>query len=655
MAGVRHVKVEEQVALLARKRLAVDEQLHLGLVGIHRHARDVLHAVHIPLAAQVHERLVAQPRLVRIERVLLVRAVERDQALVVLPVLTALVARVGAKVEHVPHVRRPEVRALADLPDQLLVVIRLVFLGVVALLRVGGVPVERLAPVLADADGQIRPLAVEVVEPRAVHVRVAAVPAEVVVVGHHVRNGQVRRVDVAHGDDRNGRFARRVQLVAQVVEQAVVLNQVGVVLAVHRDLVGQAPHDDGRVVVVLHDQLAHLRERVFAPAGHVPRDVRDLRPHDEPALVAQVVERLAVLVVRKAHGRRAQLADEVDVAAVVLFVQRVANALPVLVAGNAAQRVFLPVEQEAAVRVDCKRAAAEAGADAVEHGLPVEQLHPGGVQVRVLAPVPAARPLDRQRAGGLLRARLRRGNGLPRRVEQGVAQRLAGPCVREPHAHLHLRVVSRERGRDGDAGAAAVIQVEVRSRHADEPGLAVQPAIEREVGHLRVDALVRAVVHVHRQHVVVPEGVGQIHAPRGVAAVVVHERRPVERHVRRGIRPLQFEVHPLAGRQLAARDAALIAAGAAVIVVAAVLPVQGVPCVRQRDGLRRLPRLGERPAVVQRADVAPAGLLGIMGHMRILLLPAHCAAGSAAASASSSARRASSSAFMWASVFLSML
>ena len=87
---------------------AVGEQLHLGLVGIDGNAAGVLHPVDVPLAADVHEGLVAEPGLVGVEGILLILAVEGDQALVVHAVFAALVAAVGGKVEHVPHVGGPD-------------------------------------------------------------------------------------------------------------------------------------------------------------------------------------------------------------------------------------------------------------------------------------------------------------------------------------------------------------------------------------------------------------------------------------------------------------------------------------------------------------------------------------------------------------------
>ena len=77
-------------------------------------------------------------------------------------------------------------------------VICLIFLGVVALLRVACVPVKCLASVLGASDGNVGVSLVEFVKPRTVHIGFASVPTEVVVVGNEVGNLNVGVVHLAH-------------------------------------------------------------------------------------------------------------------------------------------------------------------------------------------------------------------------------------------------------------------------------------------------------------------------------------------------------------------------------------------------------------------------------------------------------------------------
>ena len=243
----------------------------------------------------------------------------------VLAVFAALVAGIGAEVEHVPAVGGPDEFPGEELADQFLVVMGLVFLGIVALLGVGGVPVQGLAAVFADAHAHVGVLLVELVEPGAVHVRVAAVPAEIVVEAAKVGDGQVFRVHGAVRKGRQGGQADGIHLMHQVVEDPVVFQQIGILFALHGDLVAQAPHADGGVVIALGHKLGHLADGVFPAAGHVLGDIGDLRPDDQARLVAQVIEILVVLVMGQPDGGGAHLQDQLHVFFVVFGQQGVAQ------------------------------------------------------------------------------------------------------------------------------------------------------------------------------------------------------------------------------------------------------------------------------------------------------------------------------------------
>ena len=197
--------------------LAVNEKLNLGLIGINGNLCNVLCAVDISLAAEVNERIVGKPCLVSVESVLLVLSVHRHQTLVILAVLAALSSCVGAKVEHIPNVRCPDILAGKELLDELLVIICLIFLGVVALLGVACVPVESLTAVLGNTDRDRGVCFVELIEPRTVHGRIAAVPAEIVVVGNNVGDEQVRIVHLAHGNSRDSGKTCLIHLVNEIV------------------------------------------------------------------------------------------------------------------------------------------------------------------------------------------------------------------------------------------------------------------------------------------------------------------------------------------------------------------------------------------------------------------------------------------------------
>ena len=356
---------------------------------------------------------------------------------------------------------------------------------------VGGVGV---GAVLRQADDHIGVLLVELVKPRIVLFQLPQIPAEIQVVTADVRQLDKGVVHIQHKGVGHRRGAGGVQLVAQVVENPVVLHHIGGHTARGRDLVGQPPADDGRVVVVLHDQLGHLADRVGPAVFHVFGDVGDFGPDDQAVLVAQVVEVLGVLIVCQAHGVGAHLAQQGHVLLVLGVSQCTAQTLAVLVAGCAAEPVDPAVEQKALVRVKPDGTAAVPDADAVA----TVQAGRDGVEVRVLDAVPQVDVFQREHS-----ARVavfdRGGEGLPggkKGNTRGLARdpgfhRDGGGAGVEVHGRRHL-----------EPRAAVIIERKVCGGHGDQVHRPVQPTVKGEVGFLGVDGVILAVVHEHSQQVV---------------------------------------------------------------------------------------------------------------------------------------------------------
>ena len=59
------------------------------------------------------------------------------------------------------------------------------------------------------------------------------------------------------------------------------------------------------MVIVLCNELLHLRNGILATAGQMLGDVGDLSPDNETLLVAQIIEILIVLIVSKSDSSRA--------------------------------------------------------------------------------------------------------------------------------------------------------------------------------------------------------------------------------------------------------------------------------------------------------------------------------------------------------------
>ena len=113
----------------------------------------------------------------------------------------------------------------------------------------------------------------------------------------------------------------------------------------------------------------------------------------------------------------------------------------------------------------------------------------------------------------------------------------------------------------------------------------VNAAVEGKVCLLGVHGVVVAVVHADGQQVLVFQVVGQVHPEGGVAALVLGQFFPVQ--VNGGSHGCAVQ---LQNSLAACRDGGLcqgqcIPAGAAVVIVAAVLTVHRVPGVGQGNGL----------------------------------------------------------------------
>ena len=261
----------------------------------------------------------------------------------VLSVFTAFVAGICSEVKHIPYVGCPQIFSGVKLFDQFFMVICLIFFCVIPLIRIGSMPVQCFAAVLAAADRNVRMSFVEVIKPRPVHRSISAVPSEIVVVGYYVRDLDVRIVYAAGGKTCDGSQACLVHFVNQIVQDPVIFQKILIGLAAHGDFIGKSPHNNGGMIVVLHDQFLHLGNGVLASFRHVGGDVRNLCPYDHSPLVTEIVEILVMLVVSQTDGGRSEFADQIHILFVMLRKQGVSDSPSVLMAGYAAQWIFLAI------------------------------------------------------------------------------------------------------------------------------------------------------------------------------------------------------------------------------------------------------------------------------------------------------------------------
>ena len=113
---------------------------------------------------------------------------------------------------------RPDPGPLVKYFGKVLMIERLIFLAVVLAGRIGAVVGDNaLAAVLGNAQTDFRVNLVEIIQPGAVILHLAAVPAEVVVVALHIRNSVHGAVDGGHGHMGDGGETGIVKLFAKSI------------------------------------------------------------------------------------------------------------------------------------------------------------------------------------------------------------------------------------------------------------------------------------------------------------------------------------------------------------------------------------------------------------------------------------------------------
>ena len=134
--------------------------------------------------------------------------------------------------------------------------------------------------------------------------------------------------------------------------------------------------------------------------------------------------------------------------------------------------------------------------------------------------------------------------------------------------------------------------------------IAVNAAVEGEIGLLRVDGVVVAVVHIHAQQVAaVAQRIGNVHAKCRIAALMLSELLLVQIDLGGHGNGVKLQNGASVFRQDDVRQHGGVAAGAAVVVITTVLPVDGVPGVGQGDGFV-VSFFGKNPVLVQKNCLA---------------------------------------------------
>ena len=336
------------------------------------------------------------------------------------------------------------------------------------------------------------------------------------------------------------------------------------------------------MVIILRDELAELREDVLVPVGKLHRDIGNFRPDDETRLVAEGIEVVVVLIVGKAHGIGAQLADEGDILFVLPARDGVAHVFTVLMAGDAAQGIALAVEEEAAFGIDRKGAQPKTRRKGIEKfAFWREKVGFEGIEMGIVDALPedgiGDRDVDRLRGGRLLPGDLLRAiEDAPGDLGVFAAHDI-GHEFDAPRAAVLF-------GRDPDA-AAHRREVEVGAVDDEKLDIAVNAAEEGEVRRLRVDAVGDGVRNADGElhGAAHAEEAGDVGIEAGIAALVTGDKFAAYEDFRRLRDAVKAEIDFLVLVEGEGGERAGVGAFAAEIVAAAVLTVDGVPGVREGD------------------------------------------------------------------------
>ena len=259
-------------------------------------------------------------------------------------------------------------------------------------------------------------------------------------------------------------------------------------------------------------------------------NIGNLRPDDQTALITQVVEILVVLVVGQTNGVCAHLTNQIDVLKMVGAGDGIAFPGTVLMAGNAAQRIGLTVQDEAAFGVNLKAAAAEADTPLIEQRIAVQQFRAQRVEMRVFAPVPEMSIFQREVRLGVGSRRLG-GSDSAFPIKNCPAQRLAARQAGQERLGTDIGIGALHRGRDLDARRAIIVQIKPTCSHAEQRDRAVQSAVKSEVGFLRIHMVIGGIVNLHENLVLLIQDLGQIDPPGGIAAIVAGNIFSIHNHL----------------------------------------------------------------------------------------------------------------------------
>ncbi len=123
--------------------------------------------------------------------------------------------------------------------------------------------------------------------------------------------------------------------------------------------------------------------------------------------------------------------------------------------------------------------------------------------------------------------------------------------------------------------------------HGDNIDIAINSAVEGEIRLLRINGIVCRVVGSNNKRVFI-KNIIKLNTECRISAIVCNQTFAVKNNLSSRIDALKLEIKLVARRQIGLCKRFFITALASVIIVAAVLTVNAVPCVRESDRLKVL-------------------------------------------------------------------
>ena len=137
-------------------------------------------------------------------------------------------------------------------------------------------------------------------------------------------------MDITHRHRRDGRLSRGIQLVGEIIQQTVIFQQILCGFSRHRDLIGQSPYDDTRMIIILYDQLLHLRNSILPSPLHVVGNLWNLCPDHHSFFITQIIKIRIMLIMRQADRIGSHFTDQLHILSMMFRKQGISNPPAVL-------------------------------------------------------------------------------------------------------------------------------------------------------------------------------------------------------------------------------------------------------------------------------------------------------------------------------------